>query len=452
MGFQKILKKFDKYLYQTSSEVSSSAPPENPIANKSNNTTLSFYLTPDISDNAEGNFTRVINKNSHNRYSFTPIGKDLWALVLKHKFATSEADEILLSRARQLWRKRVPLSPAVTPLVEDLSALTIEDSSIPTINSLDLDVLPNGKVSMLWVVLAEDGLSLPIKVPVMVAKGVKDGPVVGLTAALHGNELNGIPLIHRLMSQDLNCNNLHGVVVSVPVANVPGYLAGQRTFSDGQDLNRVMPGKPNGSTSQVYAYNLIDRIVSKFTHLIDLHTASKGRANSLYVRANMNDPRTRRMAKLQNPQIIVHNTSPDGSLRGAAMERGIPAITVEIGDPSKFQKRFVKTALQGVTNILSNLKMVPDENQSPEYDPVVCARSYWIFAKRGGILNVIPDVNTWVKKNEIIATLDSVFGILVETYFAPEDGIVIGKEMYPVCQSGQRILHLGAVDDKFEAK
>lgn len=105
------------------------------------------------------------------------------------------------------------------------------------------------------------------------------------------------------MSQDLNCNNLHGVVVSVPVANVPGYLAGQRTFSDGQDLNRVMPGKPNGSTSQVYAYNLIDRIVSKFTHLIDLHTASKGRANSLYVRANMNDPRTRRMAKLQNPQV-----------------------------------------------------------------------------------------------------------------------------------------------------
>lgn len=96
------MKKFDKYLYQTSSEVFCSSPLENPIANKSNNATLSFYLTPDISDNAEGNFTRVINKDSRNRYSFTPIGKDLWALVLKHKFATSEADEILLSRARQV--------------------------------------------------------------------------------------------------------------------------------------------------------------------------------------------------------------------------------------------------------------------------------------------------------------------------------------------------------------
>src|SRR6185312_4071931 len=112
-----------------------------------------------------------------------------------------------------------------------------------------------------------------------------------------------IPLIHRLMSQELDCSALHGIVVAVPVANVPGYLASQRTFSDGTDLNRVMPGKRNGTTSQVYAVNLIDRIVSKMDYLIDLHTASKGRANSLYVRANMVNERTRRMARLQNPQV-----------------------------------------------------------------------------------------------------------------------------------------------------
>lgn len=134
--------------------------------------------------------------------------------------------------------------------------------------------------------------------------------------------------------------------------------------------------KKNGTTSQVYSFNLMTRIIRHFSHLIDLHTASKGRVNSLYVRANMQNPTTRHMARLQNPQIIVHNTSPDGSLRGAAMqEYNIPAITVEIGDPSRFQKRFVKSAILGVTNILSHLKMVEDEHEVQDYDPVVCAKS-----------------------------------------------------------------------------
>ncbi|CAG8516517.1 2914_t:CDS:10 [Ambispora leptoticha] len=444
-GFQKILKKFDKYFYNTSTTEELKQLSTKIV--EANQETRELYSPQSIHGKfvlpepllhriAPPSRTSTMSpSNNLNRYAFTPIGKELWSLVTSYKFVTSERDETLLSKARQIWRKRVPLSPAASPLAplsQDLTHLSVEETSIPTVMSLDLETLPHGQVSYLWVVLAEDGMCLPIKVPVIVAKGVKVGPIVGLTAALHGNELNGIPLIHRLISQELNPGNLHGIVVACPVANVPGYLSGQRTFSDGTDLNRLMPGKQNGSTSQTYAYNLVDRIVSKFTHLLDLHTASKGRANSLY--------------------IIVHNTSPDGSLRGAAMERGIPAITVEIGDPSTFQKRFVKHALQGVTNILSNLKMIPGENLLPEYDPVICSKSYWIFCKRGGILNVLPDVNTWVKKNEPIATLHSVFGNLVETYYAPEDGIVIGKEMDPVCQSGQRILHLGVVMDKFEAQ
>ncbi|KAG9301525.1 hypothetical protein G9A89_008377 [Geosiphon pyriformis] len=469
-GFQKILKKFDKYFYNTSSTEELEQLTTTITISDASRETLKpnsgsgMLLLPEPLKSSfkvvspPSRTSTASPSNNLNRYTFTPIGKELWSLVTSYKFVTSESDENLLSRARQIWRKRVPLSPGLSPTTQNLTQVLTEDISLRTVQALDLEGLPHGQVSYLWVELAEDGMNLPIKVPVIVAKGVKPGPVVGLTAALHGNELNGIPLIHRLISQELNPGNLHGIVVACPVANVPGYLAGRRTFSDGTDLNRVMPGKPNGTESQTYAFNLIDRIVSKFTHLLDLHTASKGRANSLYVRANMKDNRTNRMARLQNPQIIVHNTSPDGSLRGAAMERGILAITVEIGDPSTFQKRFVRNALQGVTNILSNLKMIPQENLLPEHDPVICTKShitlgkYWIFCNRGGILNVLPDVNTWIRKSEPIATLHSVFGHLVETYYAPEDGIVIGKEMDPVCQSGQRILHLGVVMGNFEEK
>ncbi|KAJ3214195.1 hypothetical protein HDU67_001999, partial [Dinochytrium kinnereticum] len=310
---------------------------------------------------------------------------------------------------------------------------------IPTMAHLDLFALPGGAVSRMWVALAEDGLNSPIRVPVIVAKGVKAGPVVGITAALHGNELNGIPLIHRLI-RELNCKNFHGTLVAIPVTNSPGYLRSQRGYSEGTDLNRILPGKPTGSAPQVYAHNLMERIVRNLDYLLDLHTASRGRVNSLYVRADMLNPRTRKMASLQNPQIIVHNKSPDGSLRGAAMDLGIAAITVEIGDPSRFQKRFVKNAL-----------LIPSEPDLPEYEPVICSRSYWIFADKGGVLSVVPEIYTWVRKGEPIAYIHSLFGGLVKTYVAPEDGIVIGKSVDPVCESGSRILHLGVVEETFAA-
>ncbi|TPX52325.1 hypothetical protein SeMB42_g01497 [Synchytrium endobioticum] len=395
-----------------------------------------------VQTNIEG-FKKILKKFDKHLSRHDTL--EFWRIVGNYAFAKSEMDELLLSQAQQQWRKHIPSLP-----LEPQKALVTIESDIPTTLQLDLDALPSGEISCLWISLGEDGLGLPHRVPVIVAKGPKAGPVVGMTAALHGNELNGIPIIHRLF-REINVRHLVGIVVAVVVANTPGFLRGQRHFSDGTDLNRVMPGKQNGSSPQVYAFHLMEKIVSKFEWLIDLHTASRGRINSLYARANMLSPRTRKMASLQNPQIIVHNTSPDGSLRGAAMEKGIAAITVEIGDPSRFQKRFVKNALLGVSNILAHLQMIQMEPDLPEYHPVICSKSYWLFADRGGILTVLPEITTWVKKDEPIAHIHSLFGSMVHTYYAPEDGIVVGKSVDPVCESGSRILHLGVVEENFAA-
>ncbi|KAJ2358961.1 hypothetical protein IWW50_000346 [Coemansia erecta] len=373
--------------------------------------------------------------------------RTMWPMVTKLRFATSEADEELLREARAAWRKRTAVPATGAPAGPTARRIV---PAVPTVTELDLEGFPAGQISRVWVALAEDALGLPIRVPVIVARGAAAGPVVGITAALHGNELNGIPLIHRLIGE-VEAATLHGTLVAVPVANAPGFLLSQRGYADGTDLNRVMPGKVDGSSPQVYAYNLMHRITRHFEYHLDLHTASRGRVNSLYVRADLTDPRTARMARLQNPQIIVHNTSPGGSLRGASMQRGIAAITVEVGDPSRFQKRFVKNALLGVTNILSQLRMVPDEQSTPETAPVVCTRSFWIFARSGGILTVHPDVATWVRAGELIASVHSVFGDLEEEYFAPQDGIIVGKHVDPVCQTGNRILHLGVVEDTLPA-
>ncbi|KAJ2246204.1 hypothetical protein GGH98_004365, partial [Coemansia sp. RSA 454] len=118
-----------------------------------------------------------------------------------------------------------------------------------------------------------------------------------------------------------------------------------------------------------------------------------------------------------------------------------------IGDPSRFQQYYSKNALLGITNILSQLRMVPDEQCVPEFTPVICSHSFWIYTRSGGILTVHPELATWVRAGEVIASVHSVFGDLVEEYFAPQDGVIVGKNIDPVCRSGNRILHLGIVGD-----
>jgi predicted deacylase len=168
-------------------------------------------------------------------------------------------------------------------------------------------------------------------------QGKYEGPVLGITAALHGNEINGIPLIHQLF-RELDVRTLAGTVVAIPVLNTPGFLRHQRGFSDNKDLNTVFPGKPKGNCSQTYCFNLLEKVISKFNYLIDLHTAGYGRANSVAVFLDMNDRIAHQMALLQDPNTMIHSSGQDGSLRAAAMKLGISSITVEMGDPSSINR------------------------------------------------------------------------------------------------------------------
>lgn len=320
---------------------------------------------------------------------------------------------------------------------------------IKRVDRLEIESLPKGEFTKLFIELVENGIGRSVEVPVVVARGKKDGPIFGITAALHGNELNGIPVIHQLLNK-LNLKTLRGTIVCVIVANMPGLLAEQREFIDGQDLNHIMPGKPNGKLSQVYAYNLVDRITSHFDYLVDLHTASQGRVNSLYVRADLSKPMTAQMAYLLQPQIIVDNPASDYTLRGVAAENGIHAITVEICDPAAFQRDPIKRTLQGLRRILRHVDMISTKLQNLviHHPPVLCKKSYWVLAERGGMMRVTHKVTDKIKKGDLICKQVNIFGELMREYVAPEDGIVIGHCVNPIGQTGARIMHLGVPMDE----
>ena len=308
------------------------------------------------------------------------------------------------------------------------------------IESLEKDLVKPGTVEYFWLSIVSDGFGSHINIPVMIARGLEDGPTVGLTAAIHGNELNGIPVIQRLFGE-VEVTELRGTIIGVPVVNVPAFIRKKRRFNDGVDLNHIMPGRSDGSLSQVYAHRFIERLVKHFDYLIDLHTASFGRVNSYYVRADMEQPETRELALLQNADIIVHNPPSDGTLRGAADELGIPAVTLEVGNPSIFQKKLIRSGVEGIHNVLCHLKMIDDDIVKPINDTVICRNSYWIYTDRGGLLTINVDLRALLEKGDRIATIRDIFGQNMKEYFAPESGIVIGKSISPVNQTGGRILH-----------
>lgn len=314
----------------------------------------------------------------------------------------------------------------------------------PSRTQLDIDGFPRGTVQEIWLEVYYDGLGQPVHIPVVIARGSRDGPVAGITAAVHGNEVNGTRAIHRFLSS-IDPSRLRGDVVAVPVVNVSAYLLRQRRTDDGQDLNHLFPGRCDGREAEVLAHRVFTRVVEKVDFLIDLHTASFGRINSLYVRADLESESTARMAYLQRPQIIVHNAPSDGTLRGAAAAVGIPAITVEIGNPARVQRELVQRAVVGLRAVLSARGMLPRRQRARLGEPILCCRSEWVRTDHGGLLEVLPGLATMVEKGEVIARMYDAFGHVAREYVAPFTGVVIGRSVDPVADTGARILHLGEV-------
>lgn len=313
-----------------------------------------------------------------------------------------------------------------------------------TIKDLNIELTKPGTKEHFWLHIISDGMGSPIRIPIMVAKGIKEGPTLGITAAVHGNELNGISVIQRLFNE-IDPSELSGSIVGVPVANVPAFIRKKRRFNDGVDLNHIMPGVEDGRLSGVYAYRFMDRIIKHLDVLLDLHTASFGRINSYYARADMEKDVVKELALLQNTEIIVHNPPNDGTLRGAADELGIPAITLEVGNPNTFQRKMIRSGVTGIHNALSFLKMTNDPIVEPEKPSIICQSSKWLYTDVGGLLSVHVELRQVLKKGEEIAVIRDVFGNTLKRYYAPYEGIVIGKSVSPVNQTGGRILHIGKI-------
>ncbi len=312
------------------------------------------------------------------------------------------------------------------------------------VSALDLASLPMGTLHQLHLQMFRDPAGQPLRVPVLVVRGAEPGPVLGVLAAIHGNELNGIPTVHRFV-HGLDPRRLRGTVVAISVVNIPGFLLRRRGFADARDLNRLFPGKSGGTDSQLWVHRLRELVLPHLDFVVDLHTAGPGRANPIYARVDLGDPLALELAIAVKPDLVLHKPANPGTLRGSAAELQLPCIALEVGNPQVVQPELVERATKGLRRIARHLEMLPRPLGTGEPRPPLCSDSSWTYTDHGGLLEVFPNLLDRVREGQTIGRVINLFGEVIGEYTAPTKGIVIGKTIDPVAPIGTRIVHLGAL-------
>ena len=288
----------------------------------------------------------------------------------------------------------------------------------------------------------------PMTLPVHVVRGAKDGPRLFVSAALHGDELNGTEIIRRLLKQSA-LKHLRGTLVAVPIVNVYGLIHHSRYLPDRRDLNRSFPGSVKGSLAARLAHLFMTEIVHKCTHGIDLHTGAIHRSNLPQIRANLDDPETARLAESFGVPVLLNANLRDGSLREAAAEEGIPMLLYEAGEALRFNEVAIRAGLKGVISVMRSLGMLSASRsrRKEKPEPFVARSSTWVRASASGLFRRVSSLGSRVKRGEVLGLIDDPFGGDETEVTATASGIVIGCSEIPLVHEGEALFHIARFED-----
>ena len=282
----------------------------------------------------------------------------------------------------------------------------------------------------------------PLSMPVHVICGKKSGPRLFVSAAIHGDELNGVEIIRRLL-QDKALRRLQGVLIAIPVVNVHGLLHHSRYLPDRRDLNRSFPGSEKGSLAGRVAHIFMEEIVKQCTHGIDLHTGAIHRSNLPQIRANLDDDETARLAHTFGVPVLLNSTLQDGSLREASAELGLPMLLYEAGEALRFDEVAIRAGVRGVKNVMRELDMLPPSRGKQKItEPFVARSSNWLRASYSGVFRTVVELGAHVEKDKVLGVISDPFGEVEYEIKASYEGIVIGRNNLPLVNEGDALFHL----------
>jgi len=288
----------------------------------------------------------------------------------------------------------------------------------------------------------------PMTIPVHVVNGKREGARLFISAAIHGDEINGVEIIRRVLNLP-TLKRLRGTLIAVPIVNVHGLINHSRYLPDRRDLNRSFPGTEKGSLAARIANLFMEQIVRQSTHGIDLHTGAIHRTNLPQIRANLDDEETHKLARIFEVPVIISSNLRDGSLREAAAEHGIPMLLYEAGEALRFDEVSIRAGVKGIVNVMRSLEMLPPSRRKTHkpLEPVVARSSSWVRTPGSGILRAMVPLGGRVKKDTLLGVVADPFGEHEIQVTSPYSGIVIGRSNLPLVNEGDALYHIARFGD-----
>jgi len=281
-----------------------------------------------------------------------------------------------------------------------------------------------------------------VTLPVQVIHGRRAGPILFLSAALHGDEVNGVEIIRRVLHEKVLAG-MRGSLIAAPVVNIYGFINKTRYLPDRRDLNRSFPGSETGSMAARMANLFLKEVVARCSHGIDLHTGAIHRENLPQVRALMDDVETERMARAFGLPVILNTGIVAGSLREAVEKMGITAIVYEAGEALRFDEVAIRAGVEGVISVMRAIGMLPrSKRRRLPADPLVALASSWIRAPQSGILRSMKPLGARVKRNDLLGVVSDPFGENERPVLAGFAGIIIGRTTTPLVNEGEALYHI----------
>jgi predicted deacylase len=292
----------------------------------------------------------------------------------------------------------------------------------------------------------------PLTMPVQVVNGKRAGPTLFVSAAIHGDELNGVEIVRRLLAQKA-LNRLRGCLIAVPVVNVHGFLDQSRYLPDRRDLNRSFPGSATGSVAARLAYIFAQEIIRQADFGVDMHTGAQHRSNLPQIRANLDDEQTLSLAKAFKVPVLVNAPIRDGSLRGYAAEEGIPTLLYEAGEALRFDEVSIRAGLRGLLSVMRHLEMLPERKaKTGQKEPLIATSTSWIRAPSSGIVRLRVKLGQRVDVGQSLATISDPMGEASQKVEARFAGIVIGQTNLPLVHEGDAMMHIARFDSVAQAE
>ena len=288
-----------------------------------------------------------------------------------------------------------------------------------------------------------------VAMPVTVLHGADDGVTMWINAAIHGDEINGVEIVNRVLSK-LDPKQMRGTLLAVPVVNVHGFISGDRYLPDRRDLNRSFPGSSKGSLASRMAKLLMTEVVSHCSVGIDLHTASDNRTNLPQIRGNLDDSDTRTLAEVFGTPLIINSKNRAGTLRQAAVKKGKSVLLYEAGEALRFNRLSIDTGVAGIRRVLRHLDVA--DWDGPEPGPVAESRSSaWVRASQSGVARIDVEIGETVTNGQQIGTIIDAFGKRLGTIKAKRSGLVIGRTLYPLVNQGDALVHVASLESEDES-